>query len=153
MRILIAQGDLNIAEKIKCNLIAENFDVDVTTEGKAALTYARQGNYGAIILDILLEKMNGFDVCEGIRNSGNSTPILMLSDKSTVEDEVDSLEAGADDFLRIPFSMSVLLARLKVLLRTNYKKRSDDINKWGQCKIKFTFNYVENLYFRTIVLQ
>ncbi len=128
MRILIAQGDSAVAEKIKCNLIAEGFDVDVITDGEAALSHAKQGDYGVIILDILLEKINGFDLCEGIRNNGDGTPIFMLTKKTTIADEVDSLESGANDFLRIPFAMPVLIARLKVLLRAKYKERSGDIS-------------------------
>jgi DNA-binding response OmpR family regulator len=127
MRILIAQNNSNISEKIKHNLLAEDYDVDVVSEGETALSFAKQGNYSAIILDILLDKINGFDVCENIRDSNIRTPILMLTDKSTCADEVDSLESGADDFLRIPFSLPVLMARIKVLLRSEDKERSGDI--------------------------
>ncbi len=79
MRILTAQSDSAVAEKIKYNLIAE--DVDVITDGEAALSHAKQGIYGVIILDILLEKINGFDVCEGIRNNSDGTPVFMLTKK------------------------------------------------------------------------
>ncbi|MCK5829325.1 MAG: response regulator transcription factor [Methylococcales bacterium] len=127
MRILIAQNDPTVTEKIKANLIAEDFDVDVAKEGEEALSYAEDGDYGAIILDILLEKKNGFDVCEGIRNKDNGTPIMMLTEKSTHNDEIDSLESGANDFLRIPFSVPVLMARIRVLLRTHYKEKSGNI--------------------------
>lgn len=144
MRILIAQGDSAVAEKIKCNLIAEDFDVDVTTDGEEALSYAKQGIYGVIILDILLEKINGFDICEDIRNNGDETPIFMVTNKSTVADEVDSLESGANDFLRIPFAMPVLIARLKVLLRAKYKERSGDFSFglffYNQKNKKYFFN-------------
>ncbi|MCK5828799.1 MAG: response regulator transcription factor [Methylococcales bacterium] len=127
MRILIAQSDSNVTEKIKANLIAEDFDVDIATEGEEALSYVKEGDYGAIILDILLEKMNGYDVCESIRDNDDNTPIIMLTNKSTYDDEIDSLESGANDFLRIPFSVQVLIARLKVLLRTHYKVKRGDM--------------------------
>ncbi len=117
MRILVAQGNLKIADRIKYSLLAEGFDVDTAIDGEAVLWQASEGNHSAIILDILLAKINGFDVCQTLRNNGIRTPILMVSTKSTTEDEIDSLDAGADDFLRIPFSNPLLLARVKALLR------------------------------------
>lgn len=136
MRILIAQNDSNVTEKIQNNFKAEGFDVDVVSDGEEALSSATEGEFSAIILDILLEKINGFDVCESIRDENNNTPILMLTNKSTSTDEVDSLESGANDFLRIPFSMPVLIARIRVLLRMG--------NKGSQPDIKFgAFSYDE----------
>lgn len=127
MRILLAQHDQVVTEKIKHSLIAEDFDVDVAAEGEAALFRAQEGNYDAIILDILLEKKNGFDVCGAISDSDTNTPILMLTTKSSPNDEIDALESGADDFLRIPFSMQVLITRVKVLLRTRDKEKNNNI--------------------------
>jgi DNA-binding response OmpR family regulator len=75
----------------------------------------------------LLTRINGFDVCEAISDSDVNTPVLMLTTKSTSIDEIDSLELGADDFLRIPFSMQVLITRVKVLLRNRDMEKSDDI--------------------------
>jgi DNA-binding response OmpR family regulator len=125
MRILVAQGNLKIADRIKYSLLAEGFDVDTAIDGEAVLWQASEGNHSAIILDILLAKINGFDVCQTLRNNGIRTPILMVSTKSTTEDEIDSLDAGADDFLRIPFSSPLFLARVKALLR---RRRSRDEN-------------------------
>ena len=127
MRILIAQSNLNNTAKIKSLLIAGGFDIDIAIEGEEALTYAAKGKYAVIILDIFLEKKNGFDVCKGIRDSDSKTPILMLTDKPMPDDEVYSLEFGANDFLRIPFSPPVLMARIKVLLRINFQERSGNI--------------------------
>ena len=142
MRILVAQHDQVVTEKIKHSLIAEDFDVDVATEGEAALFRAQEGSYDAIILDILLEKKNGFDVCEAISDSGTSTPILMLTTKSSPNDEIDALESGADDFLRIPFSMQVLITRVKVLLRIRNKEKSNNI-AFGS----FVYDQTERKYF------
>lgn len=113
MRILIAQDDSKVANKIKLNLLAEGFAGD----GETVLWYANESNYSAIILDILLEKINGFDVCQAMRKNGIATPILMLTNKATIDDEIDALETGADDFIRIPFSTPVLIARVRALLR------------------------------------
>ena len=122
MRILVAQGDLKVANKIKYSLLAEGFEVDIATDGETALWYAYEGNHSAIILDILLAKINGFDACQAMRNNEIRAPILMLTTKSTIEDEIDSLDVGADDFLRIPFSDSLLLARVKALVRRRRRR-------------------------------
>lgn len=124
MRILIAQNDSKVAEKLRLNLLSEGFDVDIAEDGETALWYANEGTHSLIILDILLSKLNGFDVCETIRDNDITTPILMLTNKVTTDDEIDALESGADDFLRIPFSMPVILARTRALLR----RRNHEIN-------------------------
>lgn len=128
MRILIAHNDSNVKDKIKLGLMAEGFGVDITADGETALWYANDGNYSVIILDIILAKMNGFDVCQTIRDNNISTPILILTTKNTVTDEVDALETGADDFLRIPFSTPVLIARIRALLRRKHRKIVSTIN-------------------------
>jgi DNA-binding response OmpR family regulator len=117
MRILIAQDDSSVASKIKFGLLAENFDVDIATDGETALWYINEGNHSAIILDIMLPKINGFDVCQTMRNNHVTIPILILTNKASAGDEIDALDAGADDFLRIPFSTPVFIARVRALLR------------------------------------
>ena len=124
MRILIAQDDSNVAEKLRLSLLAEGYDVDIAADGETALWYANEGNHCAIILDIILPKLNGFDVSEAIRDNGIITPILMVSNKATPDDEIDALESGADDFLRIPFSTHIIIARIRALLR----RRNHEIN-------------------------
>ena len=128
MRILVAQHDLNIASKIKRGLLAEDFDVDIATDGNTTFWFAKEGSHSVIVLDIILSKVNGFDVCQMIRDNGIITPILMLTMKATTDDEIDSLETGADDFLRIPFSMPVLIARVRALLRRVYQETIDTIS-------------------------
>ena len=90
MRILIALENTKIANKIKIYLVAEGFDVDIAAEGETALWYVNEGSYSIIILDILLEKVNGLDVCHIMRKNGISTPILMLTNKVTIDDEIDA---------------------------------------------------------------
>ncbi len=133
MRILIAQDDSNVASKVKLGLLAEGYDVDITGDGETTLWYANEGNHSVIILDILLPKINGFDVCQMMRDNGITTPILMLTNKSTIEDEIDSLETGADDFLRIPFSTPVFIARVRALLRRRDREMIDTINFGSFC--------------------
>ena len=124
MRILIALENTKIANKIKIYLVAEGFDVDIAAEGETALWYVNEGSYSIIILDILLEKVNGLDVCHIMRKNGISTPILMLTNKVTIDDEIDALETGVDDFIRIPFSTPLFIARVRALLR----RSSGEIN-------------------------
>lgn len=97
--------------------MAEGYDVDVVHDGADGLWRAREGSYDAIVLDILLPGMNGFKVCETLRDEGVWTPILMLTAKDGEWDEAEALDTGADDFLSKPFSFVVLLARLRALFR------------------------------------
>lgn len=133
MRILIAQYDSNVASKIKLGLQGEGFDVDIASDGETVLWFAKEGNHSVIILDIILPKINGFDVCQSMRQNGITTPILMLTNKSTTDDEIDALETGADDFLRIPFSTPVFIARVRALLRRRYQKIINTINFGSLC--------------------
>ena len=133
MRILVAQDDSNIASKIKLGLLAEGFDVDIATDGETVLWFAKEGNHSIIILDIILPKINGFDVCQNMRENGIITPILILTNKCTTDDEIDALETGADDFIRIPFSTPVFLARVRALLRRRNQKIISTINFGSLC--------------------
>ncbi|MCF6205032.1 MAG: response regulator transcription factor [Methylococcaceae bacterium] len=128
MRILVAQYDPRIGSKIRISLLAEGYDVDIATDGETALWLAREDCHSIVVLDIILPKINGFDVCQTLRDNGIITPILMLTNKNTTNDEIDSLETGADDFLRIPFSTPVLLARIRALLRRRNQEIIDTIN-------------------------
>jgi len=98
-------------------LSAKGFDSDIVHNGEDALWYVREGSYAVIVLDLLLYKINGYQVCQSMRDEGIKTPILILTAKSSEYDEIESLELGADDFLRKPFSIDVLIARLLALLR------------------------------------
>lgn len=117
MRILVVEDEANIAEYLRRSLCAEGFTVDVATTGDEGLTRALEGCYDAITLDIMLPGMNGYDVCRSIRAAGIATPVLMLTAKDGEYDEADAFDIGADDFLRKPFSLVVLIARLRSLIR------------------------------------
>jgi DNA-binding response OmpR family regulator len=120
MRVLVVQEELATTEIIKRGLLAKGFDTDIAHNGEDALWHAREGEYVAIILDLILCKINGYDVCKSMRDEGIKTPILILTKKSGEYDEIESLELGADDFLRKPFSIDVLIARLQALLRRGH---------------------------------
>ena len=117
MRILVVEDERNIAEYIRKSLEAEGFHVDIAADGLTALDMALSQSYDVITLDIMLPGMNGYDVCRELRNANVQTPILMLTAKDGEYDEADALDIGADDFLRKPFSLVVLVARLRSLLR------------------------------------
>lgn len=117
MRVLIVEDEERIIKYLAQSLMAEGFSVDAATDGISALEKARANDYDVITLDILLPGMNGYEVCRQLREDGVDTPILMLTAKDGEYDEADALEMGADDFLRKPFSLVVLVARLRALLR------------------------------------
>lgn len=117
MRILVVDDEIRLAQSIARGLAAEGFDTDVVHDGLDALWQAREVDYAAIILDIMLPGKNGYEVCRELRSEGISTPILMLTAKDGEYDEAEGLDIGADDYLRKPFSYVVLVARLKAMLR------------------------------------
>jgi two-component system, OmpR family, response regulator len=117
VRVLVVEDEVRLAEFIKKALDAEGFDVEVTHDGLDGLWRARERPYGAIVLDILLPGMNGYKVCQTLRQEGVWTPILMLTAKKGVYDEAEALDTGADDFLSKPFSLVVLAARLRAIAR------------------------------------
>jgi DNA-binding response OmpR family regulator len=117
VRVLIVEDEVALAQAVQDGLQAEGYDVDVVHDGNDGLWRAREGSYDAIVLDILLPGMNGYKVCETLRDEGVWTPILMLTAKDGEWDEAEALDTGADDFLSKPFSFVVLLARLRALFR------------------------------------
>jgi DNA-binding response OmpR family regulator len=123
MRVLIVEDDKKVAGVVRRGLEAEGFGVDIALNGPDGLWMASEGSYDVIVLDIMLPGMNGFKVCENLREAGNWTPILMLTAKDGEQDEAEALDTGADDFLSKPFSYVVLLARLRALVRRGIRER------------------------------
>jgi two-component system OmpR family response regulator len=117
MRVLVVDDEVHLAESVSRGLTAEGFAVELSHDGLDGLWHARERTYGAIVLDILLPGMNGFQVCRTLRAEGNWTPILMLTAKDGEYDEAEALDTGADDFLSKPFSFVVLVARLRAIAR------------------------------------
>ena len=123
MRVLVVEDGSSLAASLRTGLQAEGFAVDVAPDGGEALWLARETEYDAILLDIMLPVMNGYKVCETLRAEGNWTPILMLTAKDGEWDQVEALDTGADDYVTKPFSFDVLLARLRSLLRRGRHER------------------------------
>ena len=117
MWILVVEDEALIADAIKMGLEAEGFAVDVTGRGDDGLLQAQTNDYDAIILDIMLPGMNGYQVCRELRSAGDTTPILMLTAKDGVYDEAEGIDLGADDYVTKPFNWVVLLARLRAVIR------------------------------------
>lgn len=117
MRVLIIEDEAEIRDSIKKNLESECFVVDALADGEAGSYAARTNDYDAVVLDNMLPKKSGLQVCRDIRNAGKTMPIIMLSVKSETNTKVELLNLGADDYLSKPFSFDELLARLHALLR------------------------------------
>ena len=117
MRILVVEDDPRMAARIKQALVEEAYAVDVAYDGEQGEELAESTSYDLIILDIILPRKDGIEVCRALRGKKVSSRILMLTQKRTVADRVTGLNSGADDYLRKPFSVQELLARVRALLR------------------------------------
>jgi two-component system, OmpR family, response regulator len=117
MRILIVEDDHKIANAIKKGLEQESYAVDVSYDGQDGLGQALTIEYDLIILDRMLPEVDGIEICKALREKKNNTPILILTAKDKIQDRVEGLNAGADDYLVKPFAFEELLARVKALLR------------------------------------
>lgn len=117
MRILLAEDEKEMSNALVAILKHNNYSVDPVYNGADALNYGLSENYDVIILDIMMPKMNGLEVLEKLREEGIHVPILMLTAKSQIEDRIQGLDKGADDYLSKPFAMGELLARVRAMSR------------------------------------
>lgn len=117
MNILVVEDEPNLAAALAHILKENRYNVDTVDNGKDGLAYAKSGLYSAIVLDIMLPQLDGFEVCRLLREAGDSTPVLMLTARSETRSKVKGLDAGADDYLTKPFELEELLARLRALTR------------------------------------
>ena len=117
MRILVVEDEKKIAGFIKRGLKEEGYAVDVATDGDEGYELASVNDYDLIILDIMLPKCDGVTLCKKLRSDRVETPVIMLTAKTSVQDKVTGLDAGANDYLTKPFAFEELLARMRVLLR------------------------------------
>lgn len=124
MRLLLVEDEKRMAQAL-CELLRqENYEVCHKSDGISALEEVRTGMYDVIVLDVMLPKMNGFELLRQARQEGVKTPVLMLTAKSEIDDKVKGLDYGADDYLTKPFMTKELTARLRALIRRNIN--SDD---------------------------
>jgi two-component system OmpR family response regulator len=127
MRVLIIEDEAKMAGLIRRGLTREGMAVDVVGEGEDALWRAEATDYDAIVLDVMLPGIDGFEVCQRLREAGVWAPILMLTARDAVRDRVTGLDRGADDYLVKPFSYAELLARLRALVRRGQAERPTEI--------------------------
>jgi heavy metal response regulator len=117
MRILLVEDDSSVSGFIVRGLREERYAVDIATDGEMGLAMAETTLYDIIILDVMLPKLNGIDVCRRLRAQRQTTPILLLTARDAIADRVTGLDTGADDYLTKPFAFAELLARIRALLR------------------------------------
>lgn len=117
MKILLAEDDLRLARAVRRVFEEEQHDVESVSDGEAALKSATTAPFDVMVLDVMLPKLDGFDVCRRMRTGGVDTPVLMLTARTDVQDRVKGLDAGADDYMVKPFAVAELLARVRALGR------------------------------------
>ncbi|MEU7903799.1 response regulator transcription factor [Actinoplanes sp. NPDC049118] len=123
MRVLVVDDEQRLARSLRIGLEAEGFAVDVAHDGTDGLWLARENRYDAIVLDLMLPGINGYQVCAALRAEKDWTPILMLTAKDGEWDQVEGLDTGADDYLTKPCSFPVLVARLRAVTRRGARER------------------------------
>ena len=117
MKLLIAEDELDLAEALEALFVKNQFTVDVVNDGADAYDYASGGDYDAVILDVMMPKMNGIEVLKKLRDKGIATPIMMLTAKGEKDDRITGFDSGADDYLPKPFAADELISRVRALLR------------------------------------
>lgn len=127
MNVLVIEDERNLADAIVKILEDEGYNAEATYDGKAGLTCAKSGLYDAIVLDVMLPAMSGYDMVNQMRHAGVSTPVLMLTARTSTEDKVRGLDSGADDYMTKPFEAPELLARLRALTRRRGDVLIDEI--------------------------
>lgn len=126
MRLLVVEDDRSLADLLRRGLTQEGHAIDLAHDGNTALELAESGAYDALILDVMLPGIDGLEIARHLRNSGASTPILMLTARDALHDRLRGFDAGADDYLSKPFAFEELLARLRAIMRRSGQLLSDD---------------------------
>ena len=140
MRILLVEDEENIRNVVKLNLELEGYEVVETDNGKAAVHIFQEQHFDLLILDVMLPEMNGFEICEQVRLSNTTVPIIFLTAKDTPQDRVAGLKKGADDYLTKPFNLEELLLRVQNLLKRSNKQAAEEseIFKFGNNDVNFS---------------
>ena len=138
-KVLIADDDDEIRDLLEFDVSRSGYTVDCAKDGLEALEKSVSNFYDVILLDVMMPKMNGFEVCENIRKSGSKVPILLLTAKGTINDKTQGFDCGADDYLVKPFEIQEVLLRIRALLRRNNdnkpKQNQQEILKVGDIEL------------------
>ena len=135
MNILIIEDEYSLADAVAETLKNENFNICIKTNGEDGEDEALTDNYDLILLDVMLPKKNGFDILRSLRNMDIKTPIIMLTAKSEIDDKLNGLEHGADDYITKPFAMRELVARVKAVLKRSNNIENTDLLEFEDLKL------------------
>ncbi|MBQ6016701.1 MAG: response regulator transcription factor [Clostridiales bacterium] len=130
MRILLAEDERSLSKAVKAILTKNNYSVDTVYDGEEAVLYALASEYDLIIMDIMMPKKDGILALKELRSKGRNVPVLMLTARSEIDDKVEGLDSGANDYMTKPFAAKELLARIRVLTRQN-SSSNDNILRFG----------------------
>ena len=131
MRLLYAEDEKSLARAVSAILVKNNYSVDLVSDGVSALDYLETGNYDGAILDVMMPKLDGFEVLRRMRARGDGTPVLLLTARAEIDDRVTGLDSGANDYLTKPFDMKELLARIRAMTRVR-AVQADKTLSFGQ---------------------
>lgn len=128
-KILVIEDEVKIARFIQLELKYEGYEVELVNDGRSGLEMAQEGQYDLILLDLMLPRMSGIEICRRLRQGGKDIPIIMLTAKDDVSDKVMGLDMGADDYMTKPFAIEELLARIRVALKRKEKTDKEEEHK------------------------
>ena len=135
MRLLYAEDEKSLARAVSTILVKNNYSVDVVHDGESALDYLATENYDGAILDVMMPGLDGFEVLRRMRARGDSTPVLLLTARSEIDDRVTGLDSGANDYLTKPFDMKELLARIRAMTRSQPARALDSSLRVGNISL------------------
>jgi two-component system response regulator MprA len=135
MRVLVVDDEPAVRESLERVLRHDGFEVDVAADGREAIQRLAAGRPDAVLLDVLMPLIDGLEVCRRMRDTGDRTPVLMLTARDAINDRVAGLEAGADDYLPKPFALEELLARLRALLRRSGWEDDRQVLRFGDLEL------------------
>ena len=138
MKILIIEDEYNLADVIASTLEKENYQTEIETDGEVGCYKANMGIYDLIILDVMLPNMNGFEILKDIRKNNIKSKVIMLTAKSALEDKLDGLENGANDYVTKPFHIEELVARVNIQLKGTESMEKKDVLEYGDLELNLT---------------
>ena len=144
MKLLLVEDSLQLNKALSTVLKRHSYIVDSAFDGEEALLFLEQYEYDLVILDVMLPKLNGFEVLKNIRSKQNETPVIMLTAKSTTADKIQGLDLGADDYLAKPFDVEELLARIRALLRRKPINQHSNILTFGDLELDLNTSCLSN---------